>query len=129
MPSAAGTERDHDEALEHYLHEIRQVPLLTAAEEMVLGSSKDECPSISVPTNRGPARAHNRHEHTHQHAHHLKPNNQSGESCAHRLPPCRGSGAEKGFQRIGKEGNLGSRLTEACQLGDQSRTNTAVESS
>src|SRR5437870_6434622 len=42
MPSAAGTERDHDEALEHYLHEIRQVPLLTAAEEMVLGRAVAE---------------------------------------------------------------------------------------
>jgi RNA polymerase primary sigma factor len=42
MPAAAGTERDHDEALEHYLHEIRQVPLLTAAEEMVLGRAVAE---------------------------------------------------------------------------------------
>jgi RNA polymerase primary sigma factor len=39
MPAAAAaaTERDRDEALEHYLHEIRQIPLLTAAEEVVLG--------------------------------------------------------------------------------------------
>src|ERR687883_543062 len=42
MPSAVGNERDHDEALEHYLHEIRQVPLLTAAEEMVLGRAVAE---------------------------------------------------------------------------------------
>ncbi|HEV8638031.1 MAG TPA: sigma-70 family RNA polymerase sigma factor [Chloroflexota bacterium] len=37
MPAAASVERDRDEALEHYLHEIRQIPLLTAAEEVVLG--------------------------------------------------------------------------------------------
>jgi RNA polymerase primary sigma factor len=42
MPAAVGAERDHDEALEHYLHEIRQVPLLTAAEEMVLGRAVAE---------------------------------------------------------------------------------------
>src|ERR1044071_9236893 len=42
MPAAVGNERDHDEALEHYLHEIRQVPLLTAAEEMVLGRAVAE---------------------------------------------------------------------------------------
>ena len=42
MPAAVGSERDHDEALEHYLHEIRQVPLLTAAEEMVLGRAVAE---------------------------------------------------------------------------------------
>src|SRR3954452_17628568 len=42
MPSAAAVERDNDEALEQYLHEIRQVPLLTAAEEMVLGRAVSE---------------------------------------------------------------------------------------
>jgi RNA polymerase primary sigma factor len=42
MPSAASVERDNDEALEQYLHEIRQVPLLTAAEEMVLGRAVSE---------------------------------------------------------------------------------------
>src|ERR1700752_4298836 len=42
MPAAVGAEPDHDEALEHYLHEIRQVPLLTAAEEIVLGRAVAE---------------------------------------------------------------------------------------
>ena len=37
MAAAASAEVDRDEALEHYLHEIRQIPLLTGAEEMVLG--------------------------------------------------------------------------------------------
>src|SRR5438876_6967272 len=42
MPNAAAVERDNEEALEQYLHEIRQVPLLTAAEEMVLGRAVAE---------------------------------------------------------------------------------------
>ncbi len=42
MSNAAAVERDNDEALEQYLHEIRQVPLLTAAEEMVLGRAVAE---------------------------------------------------------------------------------------